>query len=113
MRFTTDRKWGGADLFTTTLMLGMALVLKARARKQTPQPGVAPRKVPLLSMQIEKASEKEVITTGARYVIHYSPLFATGFNKLKLVDPASLKFPRVTVRPSAIGEITVMCGVNP
>jgi hypothetical protein len=94
-------------------MLGMVFVLKARAGKQTPQPGAASRKVPLLNMQIKKASEKEVITTGARYVIHYTPLFATGFNKLKLVDPASLKSPRVTVSRSAIGEITVMCGVNP
>ena len=58
-------------------MLGMALVLKARggmiftarAGEQMPQPGEAPRKVPLLGMQIEKASEEEVITTGARYVI--------------------------------------------
>jgi hypothetical protein len=27
MRFKTGRKWGGAGLFTTTLMVGVALVL--------------------------------------------------------------------------------------
>ena len=37
----------------------------------------------------------------------YVPLFATGFNKLKLNDPAPMKFPRVTVHPSASGEIVI------
>jgi hypothetical protein len=37
----------------------------------------------------------------------YAPLFATGFNKLKLNDPAPMKFPRVTARPSASGEIVL------
>ena len=37
----------------------------------------------------------------------YEPLFVTGFNKLKLVDPAPMKFPRVAVRPAANGEIVL------
>jgi hypothetical protein len=39
--------------------------------------------------------------------IGYAPPFATGFNKLKLVDPAPMKFPRVTVQPDASGEIII------
>jgi hypothetical protein len=37
----------------------------------------------------------------------YAPLFATGFNKLKLNDPAPMKFPRVMVHPSESGEIVL------
>ena len=39
--------------------------------------------------------------------IGYAPPFATGFNKLKLVDPAPMKFPRITVQPDANGEIAL------
>ena len=35
----------------------------------------------------------------------YAPPFATGFNKLKLMDPAPMKFPRVLVHPSTDNEI--------
>lgn len=77
MRFRTDRKWGGAGLLTTALMLGVALVINggygmvftARAEEETPQPGAVSSKALLLDMQIGEASEEEVITTGARYVI--------------------------------------------
>jgi hypothetical protein len=37
--------------------------------------------------------------------IGYAPPFATGFNKLKLVDPAPMKFPRITIQPDENGEI--------
>ncbi len=35
----------------------------------------------------------------------YAPLFATGFNKLKLNDPAPKKFPLITIKPTAQHEI--------
>ena len=43
----------------------------------------------------------------------FAPLFATGFNKLKLLDPAPMKFPRVTAHPSTSGEIVLeVCRVR-
>ena len=39
--------------------------------------------------------------------IGYVPLFATGFNKLKMLDPAPMKFPRVSVRPNTNGLIVM------
>lgn len=35
----------------------------------------------------------------------YAPVLATGFNKLKLADPAPMKFPMITVSPSVKDEI--------
>jgi hypothetical protein len=37
----------------------------------------------------------------------YAPVFATGFNKLKLNDPAPMKFPRVIAHPSVSGDIVL------
>lgn len=37
----------------------------------------------------------------------YAPPFATGFNKLKLKDPAPMKFGRVTAKPSSTGRVVL------
>jgi hypothetical protein len=40
----------------------------------------------------------------------YAPLFATGFNKLNLVDPAPIKFTLVTLKPDQQGELELEVG---
>ncbi|MDB6026531.1 MAG: hypothetical protein JWM68_2754 [Verrucomicrobiales bacterium] len=40
----------------------------------------------------------------------YAPLFATGFNKLKLLDPLPMKFPKVTIKPSANNRAVLEVG---
>jgi hypothetical protein len=40
----------------------------------------------------------------------YAPLFATGFNKLKLVDPAPMKFTLVTLKPDEQGKLELEVG---
>jgi hypothetical protein len=42
----------------------------------------------------------------------FAPPFATGFNKLKLLDPAPMKFPRVIVKPGADGESVLQVRVR-
>jgi len=37
----------------------------------------------------------------------YEPLFATGFNKLKLNDPAPMKFPRINAKADDRGQLVV------
>jgi hypothetical protein len=40
----------------------------------------------------------------------YAPLFATGFNKLKLLDPLPMKFPKITIEPSANNRAVLEVG---
>jgi len=40
----------------------------------------------------------------------YAPLFATGFNKLKMVDPAPMKFTLVTLKPDQQGKLELEVG---
>ncbi len=39
--------------------------------------------------------------------VGYEPSFATGFNKLKLLDPAPMKFGKIKAKPSSTGEFVL------
>ena len=62
---------------------------------------------PATLVQIVRANTAQFINVNNLNGTGYAPLFATGFNKLKLNDPAPMKFPRVSIHPSANGEIVL------
>lgn len=53
------------------------------------------------TLRLLNANSFNVVADG------WAPLFATGFNKLKLLDPAPMKFPLITVQPSSANETVI------
>gem|GEM_PF-6434123 len=71
-----------AAMLALVLIVGGGITSKTWAEAGTFQPDISLKKVPLLGMQIEKASAKEVVTTGARYIIHPKERTITCFQRI-------------------------------